>query len=216
MTSMIRHFTVPILVLLSWAPPTIAAPSFDHLTSRQTLDTGVNADPLDSGYGLSVASPPALKEYPNCEGSSMCAAIIADIGRHPQSSDGFQSFIPNNRYPLYQLGQHILPTMPANDTYYEGQQIACVTHKWALWSRWPLDAHVCLLLQGDGVPPEGVTVARIRELWQGLWGIGCKACGSIGVSGSWEQDAKGMLTANYVLRPGCEGACTPPVQRSGA
>ena len=86
--------------------------------------------------------------------------------------------------------------MPDNDTYRAGQQKACVAHKWIVMP----NSHICLFLQGDQVSRKGLTVTRIRELLAVMWVNGCRACGSVGLSGGNEFDAKANVDGELYMK----------------
>ena len=141
--------------------------------------------------------------YPNCYGSFVCGRLLASF-EHPLARQEFKPWPPS--YPMYELGRILYEYLQPEDIYLKDQQIACVKYEWdQMWG----GAHICLFLQGIDVPTEGVSVRRIQELWGQLSDHECKVCGSVALNANETVNASGMLTANYVRRTSCNGACKP-------
>ena len=137
-----------------------------------------------AGYGDRPNGPP---NGINCLGSSQCSRLFNTISS--------TNLIAHFNWTVWHR---------VNDTasFYKHRQIAC--GKNASW----LVGGVCLFLQGN-VSDNGISGSTLKARISDLSYHGCKYCGSVPVSGDNDPRSAGLLTANYVRYPVCDGLCFP-------
>ncbi|KAI4104148.1 MAG: hypothetical protein LQ339_004001 [Xanthoria mediterranea] len=139
----------------------------------------------------------------NCQGSSQCsfttvnspnilaefnATLITAHGRTPTSRPVLPAYAPNT-------------TLPDLELFFEGEHIICARNlSWLVGS-------ICVFLQGEKVPADGVPGFVIKRLVHKLVRHGCKFCGSVPVSEDNNPYRLGILTSNFVTDKGCHGVC---------
>lgn len=123
----------------------------------------------------------------NCLGSSQCSRVFNTIS----SGNLIDRF---NWTVWYEVDDAVV--------FYKHRQIVCGKN---------YDFFVggiCLFLQGN-VSEQGVSGAVLKARISDLAYHGCKYCGSVPVSGDNNPRSAGILTANYVHYPVCDGLCFP-------
>lgn len=91
--------------------------------------------------------------------------------------------------------------LPDLELWYKGEHIVCAENL-----RW-LQGSICLFLEGENVPRNGVPGFVIKQRIHDLLYHGCKFCGSVPVLGDNRAKEAGLLTSNYVFAKGCQGVC---------
>ena len=123
----------------------------------------------------------------NCLGSSQCSRVFNTI---------------NSKNLIAKFNWTVWNRVDDAAIFYKHRQIAC--GKNADW----LVGGVCLFLQGN-VSENGVSGAVLKARMSDLAYHGCRFCGSVPVSGDNDPRSAGVLTANYVHYPVCDGLCFP-------
>ena len=121
----------------------------------------------------------------NCKGSSQCSRLFNTI-----KSDNL----------IFAFNDRIWRQITDYVYFYKHQQIACAKNAdWAVGG-------ICLFAQGN-VSSEGISGLVLKERLSELVYHGCSFCGSVPISGDNDPDKAGLLTANYVVHPICNGIC---------
>lgn len=129
----------------------------------------------------------------NCHGSSQCDfTTVGSRNIMKEFNDTAWNGHDNNDH---------LPGGPLLDLelWQAGEHIICAENVRQLIGS------VCLFLEGDNVPKNGVPGYIIKRRINDLLYHGCKFCGSVPILGNNRASDAGVLTANYVTDKGCQG-----------
>ena len=121
----------------------------------------------------------------NCRGSSQCSRLFNTVG---------------SEHLIFAFNYTIWNRISDYAYFFKSQQIACAKNaNWAVGG-------ICLFVQGN-VTSQGISGRILKERISDLAYHGCNYCGSVPISGDNNPDKAGLLTANYVAHPICNGIC---------
>ena len=121
----------------------------------------------------------------NCRGSSQCSSLFNTV-----RSDNL----------IFAFNYTIWKRISDDAYFFEDQQIACAKNAgWAVGG-------ICLFVQGN-ITSQGIKGHVLKDRISDLAYHGCEYCGSVPISGDNDPDKAGLLTANYVVHPICNGIC---------
>ena len=121
----------------------------------------------------------------NCRGSSQCNRIFNTV---------------NADHLIFAFNYTIWKRISDDAYFFKGQQIACAKNAgWAVGG-------ICLFVQGN-ISDQGISGNVLKDRISDLAYHGCNYCGSVPISGDNDPDKAGLLTANYVEHPICNGIC---------
>ncbi|KAI4245172.1 MAG: hypothetical protein L6R42_010256 [Xanthoria sp. 1 TBL-2021] len=167
-----------LLPLLSLPTPLQAQTPRTHRS--QDTGMGINCQGSSQCSFTTVNSPNILREFNT--------TLITSHGSTPTSLPFLPPYAPNTSLPDLEL-------------FFKHEHIICARNlHWLVGS-------ICVFLQGDKVPKDGVPGFVIKRLVNRLVRHGCKFCGSVPVSEDNNPYRLGVLTSNYVTDKGCQGVC---------
>ena len=147
------------------------------------LFKGATADRPNPDTGSTSATRP---QGINCRGSSQCSRLFNTV---------------NSDHLIFAFNYTIWKRISDYAYFFEHQQIACAKNAgWAIGG-------ICLFVQGN-VTSEGISGHVLKDRISDLAYHGCKYCGSVPISGDNDPYKAGLLTANYVEHPICDGICS--------
>ena len=144
---------------------------------------GATADDSGSGTGPSAPTKP---QGINCRGSSQCSPLFNTV---------------HSKHLIFAFNYTIWKRISDYAYFFEDQQIACAKN-----SHWAIGG-ICLFVQGN-ITSDGISGHVLKDRISDLAYHGCDYCGSVPISGDNDPTTAGLLTANYVRNPICDGLCT--------
>lgn len=147
------------------------------------LFEGATADRLDPDSGPGTDAKPLGI---NCRGSTQCSRLFNTV---------------HSDHLIVAMNHTIWKRISDYAYFFEDQQIACAKNAgWAIGG-------ICLYVQGN-ITSDGISGLVIKKRISDLAYHGCNYCGSVPISGDNDPLKAGLLTANYVQHPLCDGICS--------